>query len=45
MGRTSEVAGDVVAFGTGRATVLPLAGQAEVACALAADVVVAEMVV
>jgi hypothetical protein len=42
---TSEMTSDMVALGTGRATVLPLASETEVVCALSADVVVAEMVV
>lgn len=36
---------DVVSLCAGGVAVLPHAGEAEVACALAADVVVAEMVV
>lgn len=36
---------NVIALSTGGATVLPVAGETEVACAFAADVVVAEMVV
>ena len=43
--RTSEMAGNVVTLRTGGAAVLPVAGETEVVCALAADVVVAEMVV
>jgi hypothetical protein len=39
------VTGYVVALCAGGATVLPLAGETEVVCALAADVVVAKMVV
>ena len=42
---TSEMGGDVVALGAGGAAVLPLAGEAEVVGGLAADVVVAEVVV
>ena len=45
MRRTSEMTGDVVALRTGCAAVFPLASQAEVSGALAANVVVAEVVV
>ena len=41
----AEVGGDVVALGARGAAFLPFAGEAEVASALAADVVVAEMIV
>jgi hypothetical protein len=42
-GLTSEVGSDVVAFGAGDGTVCPAAGQAQVAGALAADVIGAEV--
>lgn len=41
----SQMARDVVSFGAGRAAVFPSAGQAEVVGTLAADVVIAEVVV
>jgi hypothetical protein len=44
-GNTSEMAGDMVTLGTCCAAVLPLAGEAEVVGALAANMVIAEMVV
>lgn len=44
-GNTSEMAGDMITLGTGCAAVLPLAGEAEVVGALAANMVIAEMVV
>lgn len=44
-GVDSEMAGDVIALGTGRAAVLPPASETEVVGALPADVLVAEMVV
>jgi hypothetical protein len=42
---TSEMAGDMVAFGTCGVAVFPLACETEIACALAANVVVAEVTV
>ena len=39
------MAGDVITFGAGGTAVLPLAGKTKIVCALAADVVVAEVVV
>jgi hypothetical protein len=42
-GRTTEVGCDVIAFCATDPTAVPLAGQAEVVCALAADMIVAEM--
>jgi hypothetical protein len=41
----SEMASDVVPFGAGSSAILPLASETEVVCALATDVLVAEMVV
>ena len=43
--RTSEVTGDMVALSAGRPAILPLAGQAQIAGALPADVIIAEVVV
>lgn len=42
---TSEMGGDVIPLGAGSATVLPMAGEAEVVRGSAANVVVAEVVV
>jgi len=42
---TSEMTGDMISLGTRCATVLPLAGEAEIVGALTADMVVAEMVI
>lgn len=42
---TSEMTGDVISFGAGSSTILPLASKAEVICALPSDVIVAKMVV
>lgn len=39
--RTSEVTRDVVALGASGPTILPFAGQAQIACALSADVIIA----
>lgn len=43
--RTTEMAGYVIALCAGGAAVLPLAGETEIVCALAADVVIAQVVV
>lgn len=45
MTKTSKMAGDVIALGTGRCAVSPFASEAEVISALPAYVIVAEMVV
>lgn len=43
--RTSEMRGDVIALSAGSTTVLPFAGEAQIAGALAADVIIAQVVV
>ena len=42
---TSEMTGDVITLSASGVTIFPPAGEAEVACALAPNVVVAQMVV
>ena len=44
-GHTAKMACDVISFCTGCATVLPLAGETEIVCALPTDVETAEVVV
>jgi hypothetical protein len=44
-GQTAKVAGDVISFGTGGATILPPAGETQIVGAFPADVDVAEVVV